>query len=248
MLIVAHCSYFKNTGLKKSLLPGWWRGREMSCWNGWDVTPECGIVPGMQWECGGASQGVSLLKPGKSTQWEDETANKSWGAARKQDRGAGDPSHWPLGILLVSHWFGGVMGWAQSCSCQPQLCWSPCPSQVAVFALEAAAAPGEGGVLLFEIREPSLAPSKAAASREEPSRKGMSRIMGESQAGSRAVPLQGARSNTARTWDNTAHEQKSSTLCDLLQSSPCWPKSSLWAAVTWFRSVGWCWFVLVVHL
>lgn len=42
---------------------------------------------------------------------------------------------------------------------------------------EAAAAPGEGGVLLFEIRVSPLAPSKAAASREEPSREGMAGIM-----------------------------------------------------------------------
>lgn len=40
----------------------------------------------------GLSEGMSLLKPGKITQWEDEIGNKSRGAARKQDRGAGDPS------------------------------------------------------------------------------------------------------------------------------------------------------------
>lgn len=46
-------------------------------------------------------------------------------------------------------------------------------------------------------------------------------------SGSRAVPLQGAQTNTARTCENSAHEQKSVHFMVCFKALPCWPKSSV---------------------
>lgn len=207
----------------------------MSCWNGWDVIPwvwDWARKPvGIQGLLRAVREGVTAKA------WENHTVGRwDWEQAlRGSQNRTGVLETLPTEPWPVCPCPFGLEEWCDGTKlfCEPQLCCSPCPAQVAVCLHWR----HKGGVLLFEVRDLSLAPPK-----QQLPGKSMQRGNGQdnvrASARSRAAPLQGALANTARTCENTAQEQKSSTLYALLQSFS-------WA---WLRSVGWYWLALVFHL